>query len=236
MFDADDAVIISPPGTHIGSVIWLHGLGADGYDFEPIVPELRLPAGHGVKFIFPHAPRRPVTINGGMVMRAWYDVQDVNLRRHEDEPGIKNSAARVQQYIENEIGAGIPSERIVLAGFSQGGAIALYCALRLGRRLAGVLALSAYLPLPHRLQSEAATENRNTRIMMAHGSEDPIIPVIQGKDSREQLEAAGYTVTWTEYAMPHAVCPEEIRDIAIWLKSKLPMAPAMPGGQTCNRG
>ncbi len=217
MTTIQDAVIIEPASTHHASVIWLHGLGADGHDFEAIVPELRLPDHLGIRFIFPHAPVRPVTINGGMAMRAWYDVRSPDLRQQEDRESIESSAGLLSDYIESEIARNIPSNRILVAGFSQGGAIALHAGLRYPFRLAGLLALSTYLPLSDRLQSEAHASNSDTPIMMAHGTLDPVIPVFQGKQSYEILNLAGFQITWHEYTMQHAVCPQEIRDISAWI-------------------
>lgn len=216
-----DAVIIETEGTHTASVIWLHGLGADGHDFEPIVPELRLPEELGIRFIFPNAPIRPVTINGGMAMRAWYDVKSPNLREQEDEVSIIESSNLINQYINAEIESGIASDKIILAGFSQGGAIALHAGLRFKTKLAGLLALSTYLPLPSLLSNEASSINKDTFIMMAHGIADPVIPVEQGRISKQTLEEHGYTVEWNEYMMQHAVCMEEISTIGTWIKRVL---------------
>ena len=217
----DDAVVVEPAGTHKASVIWLHGLGADGHDFEPIVPELRLPDDAGTRFIFPNAPVRPVTINGGMAMRAWYDIRSPDLSREEDADAIIESAGIVNGFIDREKSAGIESRNIILAGFSQGGAVALHAGLRRNDRLAGILALSTYLPLPERLSGEARAENRDTPILMAHGSFDPVIPVTLGKNSCTLLQQAGYPVEWHTYPMQHAVCPDEIDVIGRWLKSCL---------------
>ena len=216
-----DAVIVEPQGTHRASIIWLHGLGADGHDFEPIVPELGLPADAGIRFIFPNAPMMPVTINGGMTMRAWYDVRSANLREYEDENSIVNSSALIQQYLKNEIDSGIAAGRIILAGFSQGGAIALHTGLRFDQTLAGVLALSTYLPLPQKLEAEADDANQATKIFMGHGAFDPIIPIDQGRTSAERLKAAGYHVDFNEYMMEHAVCLEEIKAIGDWINQQL---------------
>jgi len=216
------AVVVPAPGPHSATVIWLHGLGADGHDFEPIVPELGLPAGHGIKFVFPHAPERPVTINGGMVMRAWYDVAAADLTQREDEAGLQESASHVRGLIAAELAQGIPSRRVVLAGFSQGGAIALFTGLRFAEPLAGILALSSYLPVPSRLAGEASPANKDTPILMAHGVLDPIIPLQQGEHSAALLRRQTYAVEWKTYAMPHSVCPAEIRDIGEWLRQRLP--------------
>jgi len=215
-----DAIIIEARDKHKASVIWLHGLGADGHDFEVIAPELGLPNELGIRFIFPNAPIRPVTINGGMRMRAWYDVKSPNLREQEDIESIVESSKLINQYIDAEIESGITTSKIILAGFSQGGAIALHAGLRYSPPLAGLLALSAYLPLPDQLEIEASS-NKDIPIMMAHGEFDPVIPVEQGRSSRQTLKDYGYTVEWYEYTMQHAVCPEEINAIGAWIKQQL---------------
>ena len=203
------------------SVILMHGLGADGNDFVPVVPELGLPPSPRVRFVFPHAPMRPVTINAGMVMRAWYDVYALDGGRGEDEAGIRASQARVERLIAQERARGIPAEKIVLAGFSQGGAIALQTGLRHAERLAGIAALSCYLPLARSLPAEASPANREVPIFMAHGSYDDLIPVARAHRSRDLLLELGFRVAWHEYAMPHSVCAEEIRDLASWLRDTL---------------
>src|SRR6266513_1905869 len=201
------------------SIIWLHGLGADGNDFAPIVPELRLPK-TAIRFVFPHAPVRPVTINGGMRMRAWYDIAD-GANRREDERGVRASQASIETLIGRERERGTKPERLVLAGFSQGGAIALHTGLRHPERIAGVMALSTYVPLGEKLSAEASTANRDVPIFMAHGSYDPIIPLARAEQSRKLLESLGYPVQWREYGMPHSVCPEELADIGAWLVKAL---------------
>jgi phospholipase/carboxylesterase len=198
------------------AVIWLHGLGADGHDFEPVVPELQLPQRLSLRFVFPHAPIRPVTLNQGMRMRAWYDILQLGGGR-EDDPGIRASQKSIEDLIAREGSRGIAPARIVLAGFSQGGAIALQTALRSGERLAGALALSTYLPLAATLAAERSAENRDLPIFMAHGSQDPMIPVDRARASRDALAALGYAVEWREYPMQHSLCLEEISDIAAWL-------------------
>jgi phospholipase/carboxylesterase len=215
-----DAIIIEPQNTHKASVIWLHGLGADGHDFEPIVPELNLGNDLGIRFIFPHAPKRPVTINSGMAMRAWYDVKSPNLRNQEDSVGIIESTNLINNYINAEIESGIDSKNIILAGFSQGGAITLHAGLRFSSPLAGLLALSTYLPLPSLLEKEASSD-KEIAIMMAHGIADPVIPVEQGRTSAATLKDQGYKVEWHEYNMQHSVCPEEITAIGLWIKKQL---------------
>lgn len=203
------------------SVIWMHGLGADGHDFVPIVPELGLPPALPVRFVFPHAPMQPVTINGGMVMRAWYDVVPDEDERRAVESGVRASQKRIEALIEREQQRGVPPARIALAGFSQGGAIALHTGLRCPRRLAGILALSTFLPLAEHLASEASAAHRDVPIFMAHGRHDELIPATRGRAARDLLAKLGYQVTWREYAMPHSVCVEEIADIAAWLRGAL---------------
>jgi phospholipase/carboxylesterase len=209
-------------GSVDASIIWLHGLGADGHDFEPIVPELPLPAGLRARFIFPHAPVQAVTINYGHVMPAWYDVHGDG---RQDADGIRASQARLEALIARERERGVATRRIVLAGFSQGGAIALQTGLRHSERLAGILALSTYLPLAETLGAEAAAANRGVPIFMAHGTEDPVIPLQRAAISRDQLRKLGYQVEWHEYPMPHAVCPEEIADVGAWLGGALMPSP-----------
>jgi len=199
------------------SVIWLHGLGADGNDFVPIVPELELPASLRVRFVFPHAPVRAVTINNGMRMRAWYDIAAADLTNRADLAGVRESQGQLQALIERENARGMPSERIVLAGFSQGGAIALYTGLRHGERLAGIVALSTYLIAPDKLALEASAANRSVPIFMAHGTADPVVRFQWGEASRRMLETAGYAVEWHSYRMEHSVCLEEVRAIGAWL-------------------
>jgi len=215
-----DAVIIEPKTEHKASVIWLHGLGANGHDFEAIVPELNLSDELGIRFIFPNAPVRPVTINGGMAMPAWYDIKAPNLREQEDVESIKQSDALIIEYINAEIEKDIPADKIILAGFSQGGAITLHTGLRFPEKLAGLLALSTYLPLPSQLEKEA-TEYKDIAIMMAHGVADQVISVDQGKASCQTLQDLGYDVEWNEYMMQHAVCLEEINAISQWITKVL---------------
>jgi phospholipase/carboxylesterase len=215
------AVELEPAIPARSSVIWLHGLGADGHDFEPIVPELGLPDSLAVRFIFPHAPSIPVSINGGMVMPAWYDIRELELRRGHDEQGIGRSAEQVRALIARENERGVESERIVLAGFSQGGAIALHVGLRHPHKLAGVIALSTYLLGEESLARELAPANRRVPIFQAHGLQDPMVPFERGLAARERLLELGLPVEWHTYRMQHAVCPEEIRDIGAWLKTRL---------------
>ena len=210
-----DAIEITTGEGPTLSVLFLHGLGADGHDFEPIVPELRLRL--PVRFVFPHAPLRRVTINGGMSMRAWYDILGFDRHAREDAAGIRASAAAVTELIDREVGRGIPAERIVLAGFSQGGAVALHTALREPRPLAGVMALSTYLPLAPLLAAERSAANAGIPIFMAHGTSDQVLPLSLAEASRRALDALGYAVDWHSYSMQHSVCSEEIGAIAAWL-------------------
>jgi len=212
-----DAIEIETAPAPTAAVIWMHGLGADGHDFEPIVPELRLGPRPSIRFVFPHAPLRPVTINQGHVMRAWYDIRALAGVRREDEAGVRQSARQIESLIARERLRGIPAERLVLAGFSQGGAMALHTGLRHAERLAGVMALSCYLPLASTLEAEAAPANRAVPIFWAHGVHDTMIPLALAEQSREQLATLGYPIEWHQYAMPHSVSAEEIAEIARWL-------------------
>lgn len=213
MSDVLRCVEIEPTGEATASVIWLHGLGASGHDFEPIVPELQLPADLPVRFVFPHAPQIPVTVNGGMVMPAWYDILAMDIDRKVDEAGVLASADAVDVLIEREIARGIPSERIIIAGFSQGGAIAYQAALRQPKPLAGLLALSTYMAMPV-TPSEA---NAKLPVMICHGSMDPMVPEQLGQRAAATLTELGYTPQYRSYPMEHMVCLEQIRDIGKWL-------------------
>jgi phospholipase/carboxylesterase len=217
--ETEEAVVVEPPSNPDAAVIWLHGLGADGHDFVPIVPELGLPAELAVRFVFPHAPVRPVSINNGMRMRAWYDITP-DMRR-QDQAGIEDSARRVLALLQGQAAAGIAEDRIVLAGFSQGGAITLHTGLRHPRALAGLLALSTYLPLPELFAREARRERRDTPILMCHGQHDGMLPLQLGAWSRDVLKESGFDIAWREYPMEHAVCPQEIEDIGAWLRERL---------------
>lgn len=209
------------------SIIWLHGLGADGEDFVPIAEEMELPV--AVRYIFPHAPMRPVTINGGYVMRAWYDILagaasaeiSANIGKQEDAEGIRASQAEIEKLIAQEKQRGVAAKNIFLAGFSQGGAVVLHTGLRHKEKLGGILALSTYLPRPQTLQTESDVSAKNTPIFMAHGQSDPVIPYDFGRASAEELLRQGYMLEWHRYNMPHSVCPEEIRDIEQWLTRRL---------------
>ncbi len=202
------------------AVIWMHGLGADGNDFVPIVNELDLSGAPAIRFVFPHAPMMPVTINNGHVMRAWYDVSFGDLEgntRRADEDGVRQSQAQIGDLIAREVGRKILNKNIVLAGFSQGGAIALQTGLRYPETLAGVMALSCYLPCSGSFASEASVANARTPVMIAHGTEDPVVPYAMGSNTRDLLLKSGYAVEWHEYPMQHSVCLEEVRDIGAWL-------------------
>ena len=205
-----------------GSIIWLHGLGADGHDFEPVVPEIVRPGSRALRFIFPHAPVRPVTLNGGMPMRAWYDVRGLDRHSAQDELGIRAADAAVCALIRRENERGIAPNRIVLAGFSQGGAMALYTGARFGERLAGVMALSCYMVLAATFAAEHQAANQQTPIFMAHGRQDPVLDIGMGKAACSLLVAAGYAVEWHDYPMAHSVCAEELTAIASFLQKVLP--------------
>ncbi len=220
-----DSVEIQTAEKPDAAVIWLHGLGADGHDFEPVVPELVRPGERAWRFIFPHAPQRPVSINNGMQMRAWYDIRGLDRRAAEDEAGFRESDVQVRELLDRELARGIPASRIVLAGFSQGGAVSLYTAPRYPQRLAGVMALSTYLPFAARLGAERLPENVLTPIFMAHGLSDATLPFSLGVESRDRLKSLGFTVEWHQYPMAHSVCAAEIADIREFLLRVLPGPP-----------
>ena len=204
-----------------GSVIWLHGLGADGHDFEPIVPELRLPPELPLRFVFPHAPVRPVTLNNGYPMRAWFDIVKIGLNQPRDAAGMQASQASVEALIAREAERGIPASRIVLAGFSQGGALALYSGLQHPEKLAGIMALSTYLPLGEGMDFSIAPANALTPIFYGHGTQDPVVPLQLGEYTRNWLTGQGCMVSWHVYPMPHSVSAEELLHIRAWLISVL---------------
>ena len=218
-------VEIEPVAAAKASIIWMHGLGADAHDFEPIVPHLGLTDDLAVRFVFPNAPIRPVTINGGMAMRAWYDILSVDLgagsERREDEIGLRESEQFIQQLIERERERGIAVNKIVLAGFSQGGAMTLQTGLRYPETLAGMLALSCYLPLHNTVEAERHSANQQAPIFMAHGTFDPVVPYALGKKGMEKLQALGYAVDWREYPMQHEVTMDQIQHIGAWLQQLL---------------
>jgi len=219
--ESADAVVLNPGTPATSAVIWLHGLGADGFDFVPIVNELRLPASLSARFVFPHATPRPVTINNGFVMRAWYDITGFGPDRTEDDVGIRESDGVVRKYIEQQIAQGIAADKIVLAGFSQGGAIAFQTGLRYPQRLAGIMALSTYLPLRGSLANEASAANRDVPILMCHGTHDGVVSPALGETSRDILVKLGYRIDWRSYPMAHQVCLEEVMDISKWLQERL---------------
>lgn len=212
--DTEAPIIIEPNGPARACVIWLHGLGADGHDFEPLVPELALPDQLGVRFVFPHAPMRPVTLNGGYVMRAWFDLRAQDLSWSPDLEGIADSAAYLEQLMEAQLAQGIPPERLILAGFSQGGVIALETGLQRTLKPGGVMALSTWLARP-------AGSGKGLRVFQAHGEMDPIVPLAAALEARNELEGLGAEVEWHQYPMAHAVHPAEIRDMAGWLRQRL---------------
>jgi phospholipase/carboxylesterase len=214
-------VEVEPSGPAVRSVIWLHGLGADGHDFEPIVPHLGVDPALGVRFVFPHAPRRPVTINMGLIMPAWYDIREISLTRAVDEAGVRESAEQIRALIAREEQRGVPPSRIVLAGFSQGGAIALHVGLRLPEMLAGILALSTYLVCEESLELQRSEANRGTPIFQGHGRLDPMVRLENGERTNQRLRELGYDVEWNTYPMGHEVHPDEIRDVGRWLNAVL---------------
>ena len=213
-----EAIEIETGRKPAGAVIWLHGLGADGHDFAPIVPQLVGPDERPLRFVFPHAPVRPVTLNGGMAMRAWYDILGLERGIPQDAAGIKASDAHVAELIRRENQRGIPSERIVLGGFSQGGAISLFSGPRYPEKLAGIMGLSCYMLLEDLLPAERTRANYHTPIFLAHGTQDPMVDVRRGAEARQLLEAGGYPVEWHTYPMPHSVCPQEVQDVGAWLR------------------
>ena len=216
-----ESVVVEPASPANAAVIWMHGLGADGHDFEPVVPEFDFKTSLHVRFIFPHAPFRPITINGGHVMRGWYDIAELNSLRQEDEIGVRASAGAIEALITQQVAAGIPAQRIVLAGFSQGAAMALHTGLRFAQPLAGIIALSGYLPLLASLNTQAHSANAHTPIFLAHGTNDPVVPFHLGERTRAALEKNNYVVTWRTYPMPHSVCAQEINDISDFLNARL---------------
>ena len=203
------------------AVVWLHGLGADGHDFEPIVPQLVRPEWPALRFVFPHAPVRPITLNGGLPMRAWYDIAGFELSQRQDEAGVRASIADVERLIAREVGRGVPASNVVLAGFSQGGAIALAAGLRHAGKLAAIVALSTYLPIADSTAGERNAANAATQIFMGHGAFDPVVPQYLGERSRDRLRGWGHAVDWRSYPMAHQVCPQEIADLADFLTGRL---------------
>ena len=214
-------VEVNPKSKAKATVIWLHGLGDSGNGFAPIVPDLKLPDVLGIRFVFPHAPTRPVTINNGMSMRAWYDITTLDFNNRADSQGVKESSDLVAALIEAEIAQGIPADKIVLAGFSQGGVIALNLGTRFEKSLAGIMSMSSYMSEPETLTDEAHCANKNTPIFVAHGTHDDVVPIFMGNTAFKVLESNGYQATWHEYAMQHNVCMQQLNDISIWLQEKL---------------
>jgi len=219
-------IVIAPPGTARSGVIWLHGLGADGYDFVPLAEELRLPAEFATRFVLPHAAERPVTVNGGMVMRAWYDIFEIDIGRRIDHAQIESSTDAILELVEREISSGIPADRLVLAGFSQGGVIALQAGLRCPWQLAGIVGLSCYLADADDLAARRSHANATTPVFLAHGRHDPLVPLTLGRSALEAVTAFGNPVTWRDYPMEHAVCADQIDDLRAWFIDAL----TLPGG------
>ena len=215
---SQDLVELETGPNPAGTIIWMHGLGADGHDFEPIVPELVRSGERALRFIFPHAPVRPVTLNNGYRMRAWYDIIGIDRQSRQDEAGIRGSDAAVRALIRRENERGIPSNKIVLAGFSQGGAMALYSGTRYPEKLAGIMGLSCYMLLESSFAAERNAANHTTSVFLGHGTQDPVVSLVLGEATRRLLETEGYPVEWHAYAMPHSVCPQEVMDIAAWLR------------------
>jgi len=214
-------VDVAPAGAVTAAVVWLHGLGDSGHGFSPIVPELRLPNGHGIRFLFPHAPERPVTINNGFVMRAWYDIKTMDLQHRADEEGVRQSAAQVQALLDKVIASGVPADKIILAGFSQGGVIALHLLARLPYKIAGVMALSTYMCVPDKLKAEMVSHNQKTPVLCAHGSHDDVVPMAAGKAAFDSLKYAGFNVRWQDYRMAHSVCAQEVADLSRFIQQQL---------------
>jgi phospholipase/carboxylesterase len=220
MTDLPECVELETGAKPSASIIWLHGLGADGHDFEPIVPELKLPIALPVRFVFPHAPVRPVTLNNGMPMRAWFDIVKIGMHQPRDKAGMRAACAGLEALIARENSRGIPAARIVLAGFSQGGSVALYTGLQYREKLAGIMALSTYLPLDD-FALRTAVANSHTSIFYAHGTQDPVVPLLLAEQTRDALMARTYPVSWHTYPMPHTVHPAEIEHIRAWLLNVL---------------
>ena len=214
-------IIIEPVETCDSSVIWLHGLGADGHDFEPVVAQLQPSVTRATRYIFPHAPIQPVTINGGAEMPAWYDILDAQIDRRVDATGVERSTQTVNELIASECGKGTDPGRIIVAGFSQGGAIALHAGLRYPQRLAGIMALSTYLPIHEGTKEQASEANLDVPILLAHGAQDPVVPLAASEGARVFLRSLGYSVQTNTYAMAHSVCAEELRDISCWIEDVL---------------
>jgi len=215
------SVVIPAKAAHKATIIWLHGLGDSGNGFAPIAPELKLPDSLGIKFVFPHAPIRPVTINNGMEMRAWYDIKTMDMESRADVQGVIESSAQVQALIEHEIESGITSNNIFLIGFSQGGVIALHLGTRFDQPLAGIVALSTYMCAPDSLNQQKSAENQNTPVFFAHGQQDDVVPLFLGNSAYQVMLSNDYKVTWKEYGMQHNVCLPEIQDISAFIQAQL---------------
>ncbi len=219
--DSNEAIVVEPETKATACVIWLHGLGDSGAGFAPVVPMLGLPQDHAVRFIFPHAPEQAVTINGGAVMRSWYDIKSMNLLERADLDGVKQSELKVKRLIESQMDAGIKSENIVLAGFSQGGVLSLFTGLRLPYKLAGIMALSCYLPAGDKLPEGINEVNKDTPVLQHHGEQDPVVPLDAGKMANIALLNAGYSAEWKSFQMPHSVLPQQLAEIGHWLSKQL---------------
>lgn len=216
-----ERITVEPNTEATACVIWLHGLGDSGAGFAPIVPALKLPTNHSIRFIFPHAPERPVTINQGYVMRAWYDIKSMDLHNRADMDGVLESEASIHQLIEEQINAGIPADKIILAGFSQGGVVTLFTGLRYPKKLAGIMALSCYLPSADKLPENLSEANRSTSILQNHGEQDEVVLISAGKMANTLLKEQNYNVEWKSYNMPHSVLPQQIDDISLWIQQQL---------------
>ncbi|REL25272.1 carboxylesterase [Thalassotalea euphylliae] len=216
-----ERIVVEPNAPVSACVIWLHGLGDSGDGFAPIVPAFNLPTNHGIRFVFPHAPMQPVTINQGFVMRSWYDIKSMDLHNRADMEGVLKSEVLVKQLIQEQIDAGIPADRIVLAGFSQGGVLSLFTGLRYPEKLAGILALSCYLPTGDRLPAQCHEANKATDILQHHGEQDEVVPYMAGQTAHQLLVEANYHTQWQSYQMGHNLVPQQINDIAQWLTTRL---------------
>lgn len=216
-----DKIVVEPKASATSCVIWLHGLGDSGEGFAPVVPMLGLGQNHAIRFVFPHAPVQPVTINGGMPMRSWYDIKSMDLHDRADLSGVQSSEKLVQSLIDEQIESGIPASKIVLAGFSQGGVLSLYTGLRFTQSLAGIMALSCYLPSPDKLPDEVSQANKATPILQHHGEQDDVVPCFAGKMAYDTLTSAGYDSTWKTFLMPHSVLPEQLIEIGSWITRRL---------------
>ncbi|MGZ9898171.1 alpha/beta hydrolase [Shewanella gaetbuli] len=216
-----EAIVVEPKVPATACVIWLHGLGDSGAGFAPVVPALGLPTDHAIRFIFPHAPEQAVTINGGFVMRSWYDIKSMDLHDRADIDGVLASEARVKALIKAQMESGIASENIILAGFSQGGVMSLFTGLRLQNKLAGIMALSCYLPSGDKLPEQLSEVNKGTPILQHHGEQDDVVPMFAGKMAHDALLGAGYKSVWQTYPMPHSVLPNQLIDIGCWISQRL---------------